>query len=152
MSELELCRLELRSAVGGVVAALAGHVHERIGVVDASLRLDGAGFLIVLNLVRVDLAITLLYIHVASDGRVTVHSDGRLIAGDRDRGVLAVLECISQGNFWRGCACRGSRRGLRRGTRRRVLREQREARGTRRRIVGAGYGRDAAEGQKGDQQ
>ncbi len=40
LQELELCVLEVRSARRGVITARAEDVHDRIGVVDASLAFD----------------------------------------------------------------------------------------------------------------
>ena len=66
LEELELRRLEIRATRRGVVATRAENVHDRVGVVDASLALH-IGLVLELNLVGFDLTLSLPHDDMASE-------------------------------------------------------------------------------------
>ncbi len=90
LSQLELGILELGSTLGRVVAAAAGDVNQRVDVIDVTLGLDGAGLAVVVELVRLDRAITLSDDDVTLEDRVAVEVEGESVAVGVDSLFLEV--------------------------------------------------------------
>ena len=77
-------RLDLRAGGRGVAAARAGDMRDRVGVVDAALGAHRVVVPVVLEMVRLDRAISLAHDHVPGQGYHAVDAD-HAVAGQADR-------------------------------------------------------------------
>src|SRR6185369_9889658 len=94
-----------------VAATATRHVYERVVVVDIALDLEGVALLLVLHIVRLDLAGPLRHDHVSLQVRRTGGGDDRrLVRGDLDGGIVIVGRAVRR----REWAARDSRRRGRR--------------------------------------
>ena len=105
--QLELRAVEFRADILCVAAATAGHVYQRVGVLNAAFDVERVVLRVVVSVVRVQLAIALQHLHVTLHRGLTAFAQGCRVASDIEGRVRADAQFTRR----RACGMRETRRG-----------------------------------------